>query len=368
MRKSRIFVCLIAAAAGRVPHWARTIRLCADCGAAAVSRMVLVRRCVVARGPRDATSRAPVEPNVSSACSAAAASACSTIRFRNWNSAPRSSWPRRATANADDRSYNLNERSNDIAIDQFFLRWRATENTSLLAGKSVFPLELCADAVGRGFASGRRQRANAVRVERLRSSQLSADISPAICRTATTRASARCRPPAAGTRASRRVAAILVSYLDFSSLQPIDPAGPGADQCAHRRSSASATTVCSMRNSSAAGMSGNWPLEARLDLVRNLGADDRSRWRAFQHGAGRPAPAAWMGVWSGGPAHPARRGDGRVQFRRLVVPQLGARHHAMGRLWVRCHVEHAPGGYFTSSVTSVSQYTDRMLLDLYARW
>ncbi|HEY4139115.1 MAG TPA: putative porin, partial [Casimicrobiaceae bacterium] len=44
--------------------------------------------------------------------------------------------------NSDDRSYNENERSNDIAIDQLFLRWKPTDTTSVLIGKSVFPLEL----------------------------------------------------------------------------------------------------------------------------------------------------------------------------------------------------------------------------------
>ena len=44
--------------------------------------------------------------------------------------------------NSDDRSYNNNERSNDIALDQMFVRWHPNDATSLLAGKTVFPLEL----------------------------------------------------------------------------------------------------------------------------------------------------------------------------------------------------------------------------------
>ncbi|MDE1961406.1 MAG: putative porin, partial [Xanthomonadaceae bacterium] len=47
-----------------------------------------------------------------------------------------------SNANDEDRVYNLNERSNDIAIDQLFVRWRPNDDTTLLAGKSVFPLEL----------------------------------------------------------------------------------------------------------------------------------------------------------------------------------------------------------------------------------
>src|SRR6185312_652519 len=44
--------------------------------------------------------------------------------------------------NAEDRINNVNERSNDVAVDQLFMRWRPGENVSLLLGKSVFPLEL----------------------------------------------------------------------------------------------------------------------------------------------------------------------------------------------------------------------------------
>src|ERR1700722_16721178 len=44
--------------------------------------------------------------------------------------------------NSDDRSYNENERSNDINLDQFFVRWKPNDTTSVLLGKSVFPLEL----------------------------------------------------------------------------------------------------------------------------------------------------------------------------------------------------------------------------------
>ena len=44
--------------------------------------------------------------------------------------------------NSENRSYNLNERANDIALDQAFVRWRPNDTASLLAGKAVFPLEL----------------------------------------------------------------------------------------------------------------------------------------------------------------------------------------------------------------------------------
>src|SRR5262249_19678378 len=44
--------------------------------------------------------------------------------------------------NATDRIDNFEERSNDVALDQAFVRWRPGENTALLAGKAVFPLEL----------------------------------------------------------------------------------------------------------------------------------------------------------------------------------------------------------------------------------
>ena len=74
--------------------------------------------------------------------SGVAASAFSTIRFRIWRFGGAIKLAASSQDNAEDRINDLNERSNDIAVDQLFVRWRAGENTSLLLGKAAFPLEL----------------------------------------------------------------------------------------------------------------------------------------------------------------------------------------------------------------------------------
>jgi hypothetical protein len=44
--------------------------------------------------------------------------------------------------NQDNRANNDNERSDSVNLDELYLRWRAGENTTLLAGKTVFPIAL----------------------------------------------------------------------------------------------------------------------------------------------------------------------------------------------------------------------------------
>src|SRR5262249_16249230 len=44
--------------------------------------------------------------------------------------------------NSEDRSYNNNQRSNDVAAEQLFMRWHPNDNTSVLLGKTMLPLEL----------------------------------------------------------------------------------------------------------------------------------------------------------------------------------------------------------------------------------
>jgi hypothetical protein len=44
-------------------------------------------------------------------------------------------------SNDDNRRNNDNERSDDIALDQLFIRWRPGENTSVTLGKAPLPLE-----------------------------------------------------------------------------------------------------------------------------------------------------------------------------------------------------------------------------------
>ena len=44
--------------------------------------------------------------------------------------------------NADNRSNNDNERSDALNLDEFYLRWRAGDDTTVLLGKTAFPIQL----------------------------------------------------------------------------------------------------------------------------------------------------------------------------------------------------------------------------------
>ena len=198
-----------------------------------------------------------------------------------------------SNGNEDDRSYNLDERSNDIAIDQFFLRWRANENTSLLAGKAVFPLELSpmlwdedlrplgvsaqtSVAVGdfdrlslvAGYFNGNLPYGDDSRIAAVQGAWRWHEGGP--------------------TSAS-----ILVSYLDFSSLRQLTLQG-----LARSNVHTGDVLLSDYRLLDAQFVGrwhlGNWPLEARLDLVRNLGADqDRDGARFSVVLGDRRQPRGW---------------------------------------------------------------------------
>ena len=195
--------------------------------------------------------------------------------------------------NEDDRSYNLDERSNDIAVDQLFVRWRPHENTSVLAGKSVFPLELSpmlwdedlrpvgvsaqtSVAVGdfdrlslvAGYFNGNLPYGDNSRIGAVQGAWRWHEGEPAS-------------------------AAILVSYLDFSRLRQLTLQGLARSNVHtgdillsdYRLLDAQFVGRWHLRS---------WPLEARLDLVRNLGADEDRDGARFSMVLGdRRQPQGW---------------------------------------------------------------------------
>ncbi|MGA9333411.1 MAG: putative porin [Rudaea sp.] len=268
--------------------------------------------------------------------------------------------------NSDDRSYNDNERSNDIALDQMFVRWRPNDSTSLLAGKTVFPLELSpmvwdqdlrpvGISAQASLPAGRFNRFSIVAGyfdgnlpygDHSRIGALQADYH--------------------WHEGEPTSADVLVSYLDFSNLRRLTEQG-----LARTNRHDGDTLISDFRlldlQFVARFRPGGWPLESRLDLLRNLGAADHRDGARFSLVLGdRRHPHSWeFGI-----------SDQRIQrdaamaafnsddwwfhsWARGVMPWIGYGFNATWNVRLAEFHERRDG---------VSQHTDRLLLDVNARW
>jgi hypothetical protein len=271
-----------------------------------------------------------------------------------------------SNGNEDDRSYNLDERSNDIAVDQLFMRWRPNENTSLLVGKAVFPLELSPmlwDDDLRPLGVSAQTSVPVGDFDRL--SLVAGYFNGNLpygdnSRIAAVQGAWRWHE---GEPSS---AAILVSYLDFSNLRQLTLQGLA-------RSNAHTGDILlsdfRLFDTQFVGRwhVGGWPLEARLDLVRNLGADQDSDGARFSVVLGdRRQPRSWEFGLS----------DQRIQREaamaafnsdewwfhsraRGIMPWAGYGFDATWNMRV---------AYFHERSDTATRYTDTLLVDLGARW
>jgi len=268
--------------------------------------------------------------------------------------------------NRDDRINNLNERSNDIAVDQLFVRWRAGDNTSLLLGKSVFPLELSpltwdADLRPVGisgqtsFAVGEFDRI-ALTAGYFNGNLPYGDDS----RIGAVQAAYRWHEGAPTS------ASILLSYLDFSSLGNLTAQGQSRT---NRRVGNVLVSDYQLFDLQLVGRfhPGDWPLEARVDLLRNVGADDqRDGARVSLVLGDRRQPHGWE---FGFAAQRIQRDAAMAAFNaddwwfhsfaHGVMPWIGYGFDATWSMRLAGFHEQRDG---------VSQHTDRVLLDLYAQW
>ena len=268
--------------------------------------------------------------------------------------------------NSEDRSYNLNERSNDIAIDQLFVRWHPSENTSLLAGKSVFPLELSPmlwDEDLRPVGVSAQASVPVGDFDRL--SVVAGYFNGNLpygdnSRIGAVQGAWRWHEGEASS------AAVLVSYLDFSSLRTLTLQG-----LARSNVHTGDILLSDYRLLDAQFVGrwhpGDWPLEARLDLVRNLGADqdrdgarfsvvlgDRRQPRGWEFGLAdqriqRDAAMAafnsdewWFHSWAHG-----------------IMPWVGYGFDATWNMRI---------AYFHEQLDEAPRHTGTLLVDLGARW
>lgn len=269
-------------------------------------------------------------------------------------------------ANAADRRNNDNERSNDAALDQLFVRWHPTENTSLVAGKSVFPLELSPMLLDQDLRPvGISGQTSFAPTELDRLALVAGYFTGNLpygddSRIGAIQTSYRWHEGAPSS------ASILLSYLDFSSLRQLTLQGLA------RTNSHVGDRLLSdyhLLDLQLVGRihPGGWPLEARLDLLRNLGADaDRNGARLSLVLGDSRQPHGWeLGL-----------ADQRIQrdaavaafnsddwwfhsWSRGIMPWVGYGFDATWSMRLAA---------FHEKRDELDRYTNRILLDVYARW
>lgn len=270
--------------------------------------------------------------------------------------------------NADNRINNDNERSDGGNLDQFWLRWQPAEQTRVLLGKAPLPLELSpltwdADlrpagiSLDQSMALGDYSRLQLV-VGGFAAQHLYDDDT----RLAAVQLAWRWREGAPTS------AAVLLSYLDFSDLGQLTREGLTRT---NRRVPGSGLLLSDYRlvDLQLVGRSavGDWPLEARLDLVRNLGADDQRDGARFSLVLGsRLRPGGWEFGYS----------NQRIQrdavlaafneddwwfhsFTHGFMPWIG---YGLDERW------NLRLAAFREQRNGLPRHTDRILFDLAARW
>jgi hypothetical protein len=268
--------------------------------------------------------------------------------------------------NDKDRFYNLNERSNAAGLDQAFLRWRPDENTTLQVGKTSLPLELTplvwdedlrpiGASLSHGFAVGTFDRLD------LTAGYFAGDLPYGDeSRIGALQVAWRWH---AGAPVG---ASVILSYLDFSDLRRLTAQG-----LARSNRHTGDTLLSDYRlldlQLVARWTPGSWPIEARLDLLRNVGADSQRDGARFSLIAGdRRQP----GGWEFGLAQQRFQRDAAMaafnsdewwfhSAARGTMPWIG---YGLNATWnLRLAAFHERGDTATA-------HTNRFLLDINARW
>lgn len=269
-------------------------------------------------------------------------------------------------ANSDDRRNNDNERSNDFALDQLFVRWHPTDNTSLLAGKSVFPLELSPMVWDQDLRPvGISAQSSFALTELDRIAVVAGYFTGNLpygddSRIAAIQASYRWHEGAPTS------ASVLLSYLDFSSLRQLTLQGLARTNTHVGNQLLSDYHLLDLQLVGRMHPS-DWPLEARLDLLHNLGADADSNGARFSLVLG---DSRLPHGWEFGLADQRIQRDAAMaafnsddwwfhSWSRGVMPWVAYGFDATWSMRLAA---------FHEMRDELTQYTNRILLDVYARW
>ena len=269
-------------------------------------------------------------------------------------------------SNDDNRRNNDNERSDSIGLDQLFVRWRPGEATSVTFGKAPLPLDLspmvwdtdirpAGVAVDQSFAISEFDRLQLV-AGYFAGQHLYGDES----RIGAIEVAWRWHEGAPTH------AAALLSYLDFDDLDELTSQG-----LARTNTIVNGRLVNDYRllDLQLVGHStlGSWPIEARFDYVNNLGADDSNEGVRGSLVAGdRTQP----GGWEFGAAAQRIQRDAVMAafnsddwwFHSAVRGQLVWIGYGLDATW------NLRLAGFHERRDGLDEYTDRVRLDMTARW
>ncbi|HET9484455.1 MAG TPA: hypothetical protein VFO79_10905 [Xanthomonadales bacterium] len=269
-------------------------------------------------------------------------------------------------ANKDNRINNDNERSDGVDLDQAYARWSPSEDTAVTLGKTLFPLSLTpltwdddlrpiGASVEHSIATGEFDRLRLVGGWFL-GDHLYGDDS----RIGALQASMLIREGAPWS------GEVSIGYLHFDDLGALARNGLGRT---NRRAAGRFVSDYELLDLQFALRSTAWsvPVEARLDLVRNLGADDARDGARFSTVFGRSDVA---GGWELGLAYE------RIQ-RDAVLAAFNADDwwfHSFMRgfmPWVTYGISDAVSvrvaGFFERRDDQVED-VDRLLIDIRAAW
>jgi hypothetical protein len=269
-------------------------------------------------------------------------------------------------SNSEDRSYNENERSNDVALDQLFVRWKPTDTASVLIGKSAFPLELTpmvwdTDLRPVGVSADTSVSVNSFDRLQFTVGYFNGNLPYGDdSRIGAAQIAYRWHEgqPVNG--------AVIVSYLDFTDLQQLTLQGLSRTNL---KIAGELASDYRLLDTQFVGRMHplELPLEARIDLLRNLAADaQRDGARGSIILGDRRQPHGWE---FGFAAQRIQRDAAMAAFNsddwwfhswaRGVMPWVG---YGFDATWSMRLAE------FHERRDGVSDYTDRVLLDLYAQW
>ena len=269
-------------------------------------------------------------------------------------------------SNDDNRRNNDNERSDDVGLDQLFIRWRPGEQTSMTFGKTPLPLDLSPmlwDADLRPAGVALDQSVPLSEFDRLQfvvgyfaGEHLYGDES----RIGAAEVAWRWHEGAPFH------AAAIASYLDFSDLDELTQEG-----LARTNTIVGGHLVNDYRlldlQLIGHGEVAHWPVEVRIDVVDNLGADDshqgargslvvgdRTRARGWEFGfaAQRIQRDAVMAAFN----------SDDWWFHSAVRGQLLWIGYGIDRTW------NLRLAGFHERRDGLDEYTDRIRLDLTANW
>jgi hypothetical protein len=268
--------------------------------------------------------------------------------------------------NADNRANNDNERSNGINLDSLFLRWRPADNTAVVVGKTAFPLELspltwdrdlrpAGISVDQSFAMGDFNRFSLTGGV-FAGQHLYDDDS----RIAALQAAWRWHE-GAPTRA-----AVLLSYIDYSGLEQLTRQGLSRTNSRIGTRLVNDYRLVDLQLVGRTEWEGQ-PIEARLDVVRNVAADRARDGARFSLVFGTRLRA---GGWELGYSNQRIQRDAVMaafneddwwfhSFAHGWMPWLG--YGVSENISVRL-------AGFHEMRDGLSEHTDRVLLDLEARW